>query len=161
MDSKAGVDIAAILKVTRPSLHHIGFVVGSIEGVVEDFSLSMGARWDGRIFHDSLQVVRVAFFRFDFPGDPLLELVEPSAENSPVFRFLKRGGGLHHLCYEVDRLEEQVQMGRAVGALIVKSPLPAVAFEGRRIAWLFTKTGLLLEYLERSKSAEGVLANGR
>jgi methylmalonyl-CoA/ethylmalonyl-CoA epimerase len=63
---------------------------------------------------------------------------------------LKRGGGLHHLCYEIEDLENQLALSRAQGGLVVKPPLPAVAFAGRRIAWVYTRNKLLLEYLERS-----------
>jgi methylmalonyl-CoA/ethylmalonyl-CoA epimerase len=66
-----------------------------------------------------------------------------------VLAFLKRGGGLHHLCYEVDQLDAQLERSRASGGLIVRLPIPAVAFGGRRIAWFYTKEKLLIEYLER------------
>jgi len=62
---------------------------------------------------------------------------------------LSRGGGLHHICYEVDSLDSQVRASRAAGCLVVKNPLPAVAFGGRRIAWVYTPEKLLVEYLER------------
>jgi methylmalonyl-CoA/ethylmalonyl-CoA epimerase len=35
------------------------------------------------------------------------------------------------------------------GALIVRPPKPAVAFEGRRIAWMLTSGKLLVELLEK------------
>jgi methylmalonyl-CoA/ethylmalonyl-CoA epimerase len=57
---------------------------------------------------------------------------------------------LHHLCYEIEDLENQLALSRAQGGLVVKPPLPAVAFAGRRIAWVYTRNKLLLEYLERS-----------
>lgn len=135
--------------VTVPSLHHIGFVVTSIREAADNLARSMEASWDGRVIDDPRQVVRVAFLRFRFPGDPLLELVEPAESNSPVLTFLRRGGGLHHLCYEVDLLDRQMELSRSRGGVIVKPPLPAVAFEGRRIAWVYTRDKLLLEYLER------------
>ena len=37
---------------------------------------------------------------------PVYELVEPASEASPVSNFLKKRGGLHHVCYEIDDLEE-------------------------------------------------------
>ena len=49
-------------------------------------------------------------------GDPSLELVEPASPHSPVQRFLERSGGLHHVCYEVDKLGELV-LGAAAGGL--------------------------------------------
>ena len=84
-----------------------------------------------------------------FSGEAAIELVEPTVEHSPVSRFLARGGGLHHLCYEVDDLEEELKLARTRGGLVVKQPLPAVAFNGRRIAWVVTRNRLVIEYLAR------------
>lgn len=132
-------------------LHHVGFAVPSIEAAAEGFARSLSRSWDGRIFHDPLQMVRVAFLASaTHPDEPLFELVEPADEKSPVKSFLGRGGGPYHLCYEVEPpLAEQLEHVRAAGGLIVKQPLPAVAFNGRRIAWVYTRERLLVEYLER------------
>ncbi|MCU1295975.1 MAG: lactoylglutathione lyase-like lyase [Acidobacteriaceae bacterium] len=131
------------------SFHHVGFVVASIEKSVEGFSESTESEWDGVVTHDPNQGVRVTFLRSKEAANPLIELVEPAGENSPVIPFLKRGGGLHHLCYEVDSLEKQLELIRSKGGLITRQPLPAVAFGGRRIAWVYTKNKVLIEYLER------------
>lgn len=64
-------------------------------------------------------------------------------------RFLKKGGGLHHLCYETANLDRQLESARACGGLVTRMPLPAIAFGGRRIAWVYTRNKLLIEYLER------------
>lgn len=140
----------------RPQLHHVGLVVSSIHDSVNDLAESMGADWDGKIIDDPLQVVRVAFLRCSGATGPLLELVEPGGDDSPVLGFLRRGGGVHHLCYEVEGLESQIQLTRSRGGIVVKPPLPAVAFEGRRIAWVYTKHKVLLEFLERQLSSHPV-----
>lgn len=129
-------------------LHHVGFVVQSIEAIAEGFSRSLAGQWNGKIIYDPLQGVRVSFFQGPVPGDALVELIEPVDESSPVAKFLKKGGGLHHLCYEAASLEEQLGRSRSAGSLVVRGPVPAAAFEGRRIAWVYTKTKLLIEYLE-------------
>jgi methylmalonyl-CoA/ethylmalonyl-CoA epimerase len=133
------------------TLHHLGFVVASISKAAEEFALSTGLRWDEKIIHDPLQRVRVSFF---WPADtrnPAFELVEPASEASPVTRFLKKGGGFHHVCYEIDDLESGLQKARAAGLAIVSPPTPAVAFDGRRIAWVCSKSRLLMELLERKR----------
>jgi methylmalonyl-CoA/ethylmalonyl-CoA epimerase len=129
-------------------LHHIGFVVLSIQESAKSFARSLGATWDGNIIFDPLQKVRVTFFQGRQPTDALIELVEPGAPESPVSQFLNRGGGLHHLCYEVMDLESHLRFCRSVGTVIIRPPVPAVAFGGRRIAWGVTKKRLLIEFLE-------------
>jgi methylmalonyl-CoA/ethylmalonyl-CoA epimerase len=136
----------------RPFLHHVGFVVPSIAKVGTRFARSIAAEWDQRIIHDPLQKVSVAFLRPSSLEATQVELVEPLGEDSPVTAFLKTGGGLHHLCYEVDDLDAQLRKMRAERSMIAKPSLPAVAFQERRIAWVLTPERLLIEYLERDKA---------
>jgi len=135
--------------VREGTLHHVGFVVASIAQMGKEFAQSLEAEWKGEIIHDPLQQARVTFMRCGRPDSPAMELLEPETEKSPLQKFLVKGGGLHHICYEVASLYEQLEYCRSVGSLIVKQPLPAVAFGGRRIAWVYTKQRLLVEYLER------------
>ena len=131
-------------------LHHIGFVVSDIASAMPGFLQSMAATWDSQIFADPNQKVKVAFLSTR-PGDAQVELVEPDGPDSPVLRFLKeKGGGLHHACYEVADLEQELSDFRDRGAFVVKRPKPAVAFQGRRIAWVMTYEGFLIELLEES-----------
>ncbi len=131
------------------ALHHLGFVVASISAVADEFSAFMSVRQDGPIIHDPIQRVRVAFFNPHAPRNPVFELVEPAGDTSPVSSFLKKGGGLHHVCYELDDLEAGLEEAQAVGLAMVAAPAPAVAFGGRRIAWVCSKHRLLMELLER------------
>jgi methylmalonyl-CoA/ethylmalonyl-CoA epimerase len=96
-----------------------------------------------------VQTVFVSFFQPALAGNAVIELVEPEGNGSAVHKFLQRGGGLHHICYEVDSLEQQLEQTRANRDLIVRPPQPAPAFDGRRIAWTYTRNKLLVEYLER------------
>ena len=130
-------------------LHHLGCVVPSISTVADAFAASISASWDGHIIHDPLQRVRVAFFKPADARNPVYELVEPAGDNSPVTNFLKKGGGLHHVCYEIDDLELGLKEASGAGWLMVSPPKPAVAFGGRRIAWIYSKDRLLMELLER------------
>jgi methylmalonyl-CoA/ethylmalonyl-CoA epimerase len=131
------------------AFHHVGFVVASIPISVQGFASMLQADWDEQVFHDLNQGVRVTFLKSRRAGDPLWELVEPADEQSPVHSFAAKGGGLHHVCYVVDNLEQALAAARSLGALITRQPLPAVAFGGRRIAWIYTRNRLLIEYLER------------
>jgi methylmalonyl-CoA/ethylmalonyl-CoA epimerase len=131
------------------AFHHVGFVVPSIQDSVRPFADMLQTDWDAHIFHDTNQGVRVTFLKSRFAGDPLWELVEPADEKSPVQSFAAKGGGMHHLCYVVDNLEEALPRARVLGAIVTRQPMPAVAFGGRRIAWIYTRSRLLIEYLER------------
>jgi len=118
---------------------------------------SIGGAWDSKLIKDAVQGVRVSFVHPADPASPAIELIEPSGPCSHLEPFLARGGGLHHLCFEVPDLEEALSAVRDQNKL-VKPPCPAVAFGGRRIAWVCTRFGLLLEYLE-TKSADQEAGN--
>ena len=136
------------MSVPLPNVHHIGFVVEQIAQSMEGFIRVLSGTWDGRVFADPHQLVKVAFLSTRF-GGPRIELVEPDGEESPVRRFLaEKGGGLHHVCYEVPDLEREIAEMRMHGALLVRRPMSAVAFEGRRIAWVLTRERFLVELLE-------------
>ena len=137
------------------TLHHIGCVVDSIENRIESYRVCLGSASVSQIFTDPIQRSRVAFLALPPSGAVQLELVEPAASDSPVARFLEKGGGLHHLCYEVDDLQAQIQWMKSERAVLIRSPRPAVAFGGRRIAWMRTPDSLLIEYLERHRPGSG------
>jgi methylmalonyl-CoA/ethylmalonyl-CoA epimerase len=100
----------------------------------------------GPVIHDPLQKVRVSFL--DLPGGRL-ELVEPAAEDSPVAAVLRQAGASYnHICFEVPNLDAELQTCRENGMVVVSPPQPAVAFDGRRIAFLLSRDGLLWELLE-------------
>lgn len=148
-DVKATIESKKLTPAKPASFHHVGFAVASIEKLGLSFARSLDAHWGGEIIHDPLQEARVTFLYSGNERNPAIELVEPAGEAAPLHKFLSRGGGLHHICYEVDSLDSQVRASRAAGCLVVKNPLPAVAFGGRRIAWVYTPEKLLVEYLER------------
>jgi methylmalonyl-CoA/ethylmalonyl-CoA epimerase len=144
------LDQEELRQMTR--LHHVGFVVASISDEIDGFAKSVDADWDRAIFFDPQQKARVAFLKPFCPNAALIELVEPAGELSPVRQFLQKGGGLHHLCYEVSDLGAHLERMRRTGAVIVRRPSPAVAFGQRRIAWTVTKQRLLMEFLEEKPS---------
>jgi methylmalonyl-CoA/ethylmalonyl-CoA epimerase len=131
----------------RPRMHHVGFVVANIEASAPGMAHALTSDWNNEIFTDPLQRVRVTFLNGG-SQNPLFELVEPLGQDSPVFRFLGEGGGLHHLCYEVSSIPEHLDRIRAAGGVIVSRAKPAVAFGGRLIAWALTREKLLMEFLQ-------------
>ena len=129
-------------------LHHIGYVVPCLDSSIPEFQRFLRLDWDGRVFGDPLQMVRVCFLNSGVLGSLLIELVEPAGNRSPVRRFAMQGGGLHHICYEVTNLAEEIANSRKRGGTLVRFPMPATAFEGRRIAWVQGAGVILIEYLE-------------
>lgn len=132
-------------------LHHIGIVVPDIKAASPWWEQTCRFHKISDIISDPIQDVRVQFFRAD--DGFCVELIEPSSESSPVFRFLnKQGGGLYHQCFEVQDLDTILAEWREAGAFLVKKPEPATAFNERRIAFIMTPQRLLVELLEANSS---------
>lgn len=131
-------------------LHHLGFVGPRLDVLQKRFAAEGGEAL-GPPVDDPVQRVTVQFYRE--PGGVLWELVVPlgSSEDSPLRTRLARGGGLDHVCYELDPedpdLEATVAAERTRGAVVVCAPVQAVAF-GRRVAFVYRRSGRLIEFVE-------------
>jgi methylmalonyl-CoA/ethylmalonyl-CoA epimerase len=128
-------------------LHHIGIVVDSVEKHQLRYTQYFGLTALGPAVTDPIQRVRIQFLRDD--RGTLLELIEPAGENSTVSGFLAKGGGLHHVCYEVDDIESTLSSAEQERAICVCRPVPAVALELRRVCFVVYPDLGLVEFLER------------
>lgn len=131
----------------RVRLHHIGIAVRNLGEGIEPWTRGLGLS-AGPIEEVPTERVRAAFLTV---GDTRLELLEPTADSSPIARFLvRRGEGIHHLCIEVERLEEALTQLRKAGVpLIDEGPRPGAS--GSRVAFVHPRGmgGVLLELRER------------
>ncbi len=136
--TRSGADVVNAVTYFGPGVtfDHVGMAVASIRDV---------AGPDVEVIDDPIQRVSVAFV--DFAG-LRIELIQPLGDGSPIDRTLERGQSLAHLCFRVQSLEQAVARGRQAGLHQLARPMPARAFGGRRIAWLFNRNLGLVELLE-------------
>ncbi len=83
-------------------------------------------------------------------GAAEVELVKPTDEESGVARYLrKRGPGIHHLCFEVDDIQEYLERLRAMGVRLI-NPEPVIGTGGKLIAFIHPESthGVLVELYE-------------
>jgi methylmalonyl-CoA/ethylmalonyl-CoA epimerase len=128
-------------------LHHTGVVVRDIKAHGDKYTSALGLSAKTEILHDPLQKVRVQFWGGE-ESDSLVELIEPTGEDSPVWRASRKGGGPEHLCYETSDIEGVLQQALDRGAALVPGLAPAVAFAGRRVAFVYFLDLGLIEFLE-------------
>jgi methylmalonyl-CoA/ethylmalonyl-CoA epimerase len=131
---------------------HVGVAVPNLEQALAVYHGVFGYMVRSGPFVDPIQKASVCFMATSKNGDVPIELVAPAGDDSPVKKLLGKGIGTYHLCYEVDDIGEALQHVRSQGCLVVSEPVPAVAFEGRRIAWFYTPTRQLTELVERKSS---------
>ena len=132
--------------MTKPTLDHIGIAVRSIE--TASIYAALGLEID-HVEVVETQQVRTAFLSV---GDSNLELLEPLSDDSPVAKFIsKRGEGIHHICFRVSNLDEELLRLEKKGfRLINRVGVPGA--HGCRIAFLHPAAGngVLIELSEKA-----------
>ena|ERR1039458_7479459 len=124
------------------AFHHVGIAVRDLSKSIPVYKALFDYELTSGPFDDPIQNVSVCFLsRGD--GDPALELVAPLGPDSPVDHTLKKGGGPYHICYRVQDIDAAIVFLVEKGSLLLSGPVPAVAFEMRKIAWLMTEAGLV------------------
>ena len=135
-------------------LLHVGVAVPSLDPTVELLSNLFGYRVVSGPFDDPIQKVSVAFLGKTDRDTAEIELIAPLGEDSPIRSMLaKNGGGAYHLCFEANNIEDALTHATNHGCVVVARPVPAVAFQGRRIAWIYTPSRQLFEIVE-ARAAE-------
>lgn len=87
-----------------------------------------------------------------------VELLEPLGDASPIAGFLdKTGGGLHHVCYEVEDIAAAAARLRSAGARVLGDGTPKIGAHGRPVLFLHPKdfSGALIELEEVPAGAVG------
>lgn len=133
-------------------LRHVGMAVPALAPTTELLEGLLGYRVVSGPFDDPIQRVQVNFLTAGKEDVAQIELIAPLGEESPVRRLLGKGGASgYHLCFETTNIEGALEHARGLGCMVVSEPVPAVAFAGRRIAWLYTPTRQLFELVEAEK----------
>jgi len=77
-------------------IHHIGYVVKNIEKYKKNLIIDEVVKE----VYDDTQRAKLVLLKTD---NVFIELIEPQNEKSFTYNFLRKGGGYHHLCYEVSK----------------------------------------------------------
>jgi len=135
--------------ITR--IDHIGIAVKSLEERLPFWAEALGLEVVAMETVAS-EKVKVALMP---AGSSRIELLEPTADDSAVARFIhKRGEGIHHLTLEVRDLDAALQRVRERGASVL-GEAPRQGAEGRRVAFLHPESagGVLIELVEAERQA--------
>ncbi len=123
-------------------INHVAIVVGDIDQALTFWRDALGLE----LHHVEDVPSQKAVVAFMPVGDSEVELVKPTTDDSGVAKFLaERGGGMHHLCFEVDDLEAKLAELKEKGVrLINETP---IELPGRKMAFIHPKStgGVLVE----------------
>jgi methylmalonyl-CoA/ethylmalonyl-CoA epimerase len=86
-------------------VHHVGIVVREMEQAMRFYRDTLGLHLH-RLETIEDQGVKAALLNL---GDSEIELLEPVTPETGIARYLEsRGEGLHHVCFEVDRVDRDL-----------------------------------------------------
>jgi methylmalonyl-CoA/ethylmalonyl-CoA epimerase len=130
-------------------LDHIAIAVPDLDAAIARFCEDIGLPLKGT--EDVVdQKTTTAFIP---AGQTQIELIHPMGGEGPVQAYLdKRGGGLHHLCFETDDIEADVARLKAKGYRFT-SDAPRPGAHGTRVIFIHPKScgGVLIELAEYAK----------
>jgi len=128
-------------------LEHIGIAVSDLDEALEIYEKILGLKVK-RIKVIEEQKIKAALL---LVGTIKIELMEPTDEEGPVARFIKkRGEGIHHIAFTVTNLEDFLKKLKGRGIVLVDEK-PRIGAEGYKMAFLHPKStrNVLLELCEK------------
>jgi methylmalonyl-CoA/ethylmalonyl-CoA epimerase len=126
---------------------HIGIAVSNLEESIKFYEEVLGLKLHGTETVEE-QKVKVAFLPV---GDTEVELLEATAPDSPIAKFIEaKGQGVQHIAFKVDDIEAALEEMRAKGVRLIDEK-PRYGAGGAKIAFLHPKStnGVLIELCER------------
>ena len=130
------------------TIDHIGIAVRSIDRALDFYRDALGAEPIRRERVEQ-EAVEAAILP---AGSGRIELLEPTAPDSVIARFLeRRGEGMHHLALQVEDIEAAAAAVRRSGRRLVVDKIQ-IGAEGYRYVFVHPACtgGVLLELVERS-----------
>jgi len=125
------------------ALDHIAVAVPDLEKAIRRFAEDFGLPLDGT---EDVEAAKTSTAFFPLPPTSI-ELVHPLRGEGPIKTYLeKRGGGLHHLCFRSDNIEQDVARLREKGyQFLADAPSPGA--HGSKVIFIHPKScdGVLIE----------------
>ncbi len=130
-------------------IDHIAVVVRDLDAALRVYHDVLGLPLE-RVEEVPAEKVKVAFLPLP-EGDSEVELVQPTADDTGIARYLaKRGEGMHHICFEVEDIEAAMSDLSAAGLKVLEEK-PRLGSQGQKYVFIHPKTahGVLIELYQR------------
>src|SRR5690606_27029643 len=127
-------------------LDHVCVAVRSIDAAIAKLAPLLGYSPRTARVTNTRQKVNVVFL--SKPGSIDLKLIEPSCDESPLWASLRKGEGLHHLCFRTDDTQAALADLSANGLRVLSPPAPGEAFDDHLIAFGYAGCGLNIELID-------------
>ena len=130
-------------------LDHVCIAVRSIDKAAARLCELFGYEVRTDKVTNTRQKVNVLFLRRT--GSLDLKLIEPFGEDSPLWAFMRKGEGLHHLCFRVEDTAGGVREFESKGVRVLSPPAPGEAFDDALIAFCYAGFGLNVELIDTDR----------
>lgn len=131
------------------ALHHIGIAVRSLDEALSRYVDELGLELASRETVASEQIELAVVMA----GETRIELMAPTADTSPIAKFLaKRGPGVHHLAFKVGDCGEVLRVLNESGAAMIDQS-PRSGAHGTKVGFMHPRQlgGVLAEFVEDPK----------
>ena len=126
-------------------VNHVAIAVPDLDAATAIYRDTLGARVSEPL---PLPEHGVTTVFVELPNTKI-ELLHPLGERSPIARFLEKspGGGMHHICYEVDDIDAAAARMVAQGARVLGDGKPKIGAHDKPVLFLHPKDfcGTLVE----------------
>lgn len=122
--------------------HHSGFIVKNIDA------------WEKKMIYekkvadvtDPIQNARLSLYK-NF-GNTFIELVQPLNKKAFTWNSLRKSGDhFNHICYKVSNIKEMEKIVIKHKLILLRSPLPATLFNGKKVVFYYTRSHQIIEFL--------------
>jgi len=129
---------------------HLGVVVRDLDDAMAKYEQLTGLRPEHRevVADQGVEVVKFGV------GESAVELISPVDPESAVARYLdKRGEGIHHVCFEVESLDEELARLEEAGVKLIDHK-PRLGAGGALVAFVHPSAALgMLTELKQAGSS--------
>lgn len=124
-------------------IEHLGIAVSNLEESIELYEKLLNTTCY-KIEEVASEFVKTAFFKI---GESKIELVAATDPSSTIGKYIeKRGQGIHHVAFDVENIEEEIERLEAEGFQMIQRT-PKNGADNKLIAFLHPKSsgGMLVE----------------
>tara|TARA_X000001036_G_C20064579_1_gene556477 strand:- start:72 stop:476 length:405 start_codon:yes stop_codon:yes gene_type:complete len=126
-------------------LNHVAIAVPDLDLAVKTYKNILGASVSAKIKQEDHGVI-VAFILLP---NTKIELIAPLGNDSPIINFLEKNpnGAIHHICYEVEDINESIKFLAKEGTRLVGNEKPKIGAHGKPVVFLHPRdfNGTLIE----------------
>jgi methylmalonyl-CoA/ethylmalonyl-CoA epimerase len=128
-------------------ISHVGIAVSSLPEAIDRYALLFD---DDSPHRETVAEQKVDVASFSV-GDAVVELTAATDDSSPIAKFIeKRGEGIHHISFEVDDIQKELDRLAAGGCRLI-NPTPREGAHDMLIAFVHPSSfnGVLVELCQK------------